>query len=373
VPERYPGRVGLQQRILPAYRAPFFDLLAESSEGGLSIFAGEASPAEGVHSAQSLQVALHKQANNRHFMTPGDRFYFCWQSGLMEWLTEWDPNVLILEANPRYLSTPKAVRWMQARRKPVVGWGLGAPRSRGLLEGIRRGRQTRFLSQFDALITYSAQGAEEFRLLGIPGDRVFVAPNAVSPQPIAQPRRPPPDHKIQLTVLFVGRLVERKQVDRLILACHALPDGLKPQLVIVGDGPARQELELIAQKNYPETIFAGAVHGAELGEYYISADLFVLPGTGGLAVQEAMSYGLPVIVGQGDGTQSDLVRPKNGWNATGTSPDELALLIQAALEVPHRLREMGNESFRIVAEEINIEKMVEVFIEVLCEVSEGNP
>ena len=39
---RFPGRLGLQQRVLPAYRAPFFDLLAGACQGGLSVFAGEA-------------------------------------------------------------------------------------------------------------------------------------------------------------------------------------------------------------------------------------------------------------------------------------------------------------------------------------------
>ncbi len=48
--------------------------------------------------------------------------------------------------------------------------------------------------------------------------------------------------------------------------------------------------------------------GRNLDSYFSSADLFVLPGTGGLAVQEAMSHGLPVIMGQGDGTNDDLVR-----------------------------------------------------------------
>ena len=49
----------------------------------------------------------------------------------------------------------------------------------------------------------------------------------------------------------------------------------------------------------------------------------MLPGTGGLAVQQAMAHGLPVIVAQGDGTQDDLVRPENGWQIP---PDDLAAL-----------------------------------------------
>jgi glycosyltransferase involved in cell wall biosynthesis len=88
--------------------------------------------------------------------------------------------------------------------------------------------------------------------------------------------------------------------------------------------------------------------------------LFVLPGTGGLAVQEAMSYGLPVIMGQGDGTNEDLVRPTNGWQLS--SPETLADVLQEALSDVSRLRAMGAESYRIVSEEINLERMVEIFV-----------
>ena len=87
----------------------------------------------------------------------------------------------------------------------------------------------------------------------------------------------------------------------------------KPRLVIVGDGPERAKLESLAKEVYPSAEFVGTKHGAELTPYFAEADLFVLPGTGGLAVQEAMAHGLPVIVAKGDGTQDDLVRAGNGW------------------------------------------------------------
>ncbi len=95
------------------------------------------------------------------------------------------------------------------------------------------------------------------------------------------------------------------------------------------------------------------------------ADLFVLPGTGGLAVQEAMSYGLPVIVAQGDGTQDDLVRKANGWQIPPDDFDALLSTMKDALSDVARLRKMGEESYRIVKEEINIEKMVETFVQAL--------
>jgi glycosyltransferase involved in cell wall biosynthesis len=136
-------------------------------------------------------------------------------------------------------------------------------------------------------------------------------------------------------------------------------------LIIVGDGPERAALESFAKEIYPSTEFIGAKHGAELKPYFAQADLFVLPGTGGLAVQEAMSYGLPVIVAKGDGTQDDLVREKNGWQIPPEDYDALLAAMKNALSDIARLREMGKESFRIVSEEINIQKMADVFVTAL--------
>lgn len=64
-----------------------------------------------------------------------------------------------------------------------------------------------------------------------------------------------------------------------------------------------------------------------------------------------MSYGLPVIVAKGDGTQDHLVREKNGWQIPPEDHDALLATMKNALSNIARLREMGKESFRIVLEE----------------------
>jgi glycosyltransferase involved in cell wall biosynthesis len=80
-----------------------------------------------------------------------------------------------------------------------------------------------------------------------------------------------------------------------------------------------------------------------------------------LAVQQAMSFGLPVMVADGDGTQSDLVRPENGWMLAPGQLDALTHCLAEALSDPVRLRLMGQASYRIVQEEVNLERMVDVF------------
>jgi glycosyltransferase involved in cell wall biosynthesis len=366
-----PARLGLQQRVLAGYRLPFFDALAATCSRGLGIFAGTPRPDEAVDSHGALQVAKLFPARNRHVLR--GKYYLCWQSGLIRWLETWQPDVLVVEANPRYLHTPDAQRWMHARRRPVIGWGLGAADRPGFLNTLTSRLRQGFLAEFDALITYSSQGAGEYARSGFPAERIVIAPNAVAPRPQFPPPERLPHYRGGIaTVLFVGRLQTRKRVDFLLRACAALENSQPVQLWIVGDGPARLELENLAGKIYPQARFFGARFGTELDPLFASADLFVMPGTGGLAVQQAMSFALPVIVAEADGTQADLVRTENGWSLPPGDLDALVSTLRQALENVGRLRQMGLASYRIVAEEINLENMLNAFERAVQLVCTGN-
>jgi glycosyltransferase involved in cell wall biosynthesis len=369
--EPYSGRVGLQQRVLPEYRAAFFDQLAQACSGGLGVFAGQPLPSEQIHTTATLNRAKFFPAHNRHFLHPGSPLYRCWQDGFLAWLENWRPDVLIVEANPRYPVTQRAVRWMHARHRPVIGWGLGLPplpegfALSGLLNHFRQRQRLGLVRSLDAVIAYSQRGADEYRRSGFPASRVFVAPNAVT----SRPTRLPPLRNLEPgespLVLFVGRLQARKRIDLLLRACAALPPEIQPRLSIVGDGPARQDMEEEARRIYPPARFLGARHGSELDALFASADLFVLPGTGGLAVQQAMAHGLPVVAAEGDGTQNDLVREENGWQVPPGDLQALIAVLQTALKDVERLRRMGLESYRIVSEEVNLERMAAVFLQAI--------
>lgn len=354
----FAGKLGILQRVLPRYRAPFFDLLAAQTDGGLSVFAGQPRIDEAIPSATSLSVAKWHEARNIHLF--GGPFYICYQRGLIDWLERWNPDALIVEANPRYVSTPAAVRWMHARKRPVLGWGLGAA-SGGAFAAWR----TRFLRDLDGVIAYSQRGAQQYRDLGI--QSVFVAPNAVSPRPATPPARA--EFTARATVLYVGRLQGRKRLDALMRACAALSAPLQPNLVIVGEGDASDDLQQLARSTYPQTEFTGALFGASLDERFNQADLFVLPGTGGLAVQQAMAHALPVIVAEGDGSQADLVGTDNGCLISPGDDAALASALTEALSDPVRLRKMGTSSFKRVQNEFNLENMVAQFIEAINTVS----
>ncbi len=358
---RFQGKLAVLQRVLPAYRAPFFDLLAQQCARGLALAAGPALPIESIHSAEKLAYAQLTRVRNRHFFHPRHPFYLCIQSGLIDWLESEDPDVLVVEANPRYPATQKAVRWMHSLGKPVLGWGLGAPPISGPLAGPRIASRNRFLRTLNGIIAYSQHGALEYARLGIfPGNNIFTAPNAVTPPPLHDapvrgPLNPP------LSLLFVGRLQARKRLGLLFDACNRLPEHIQPAVTIVGDGPDRALFETKARA-YPKATFTGELHGSELTHEFEKADLFVLPGTGGLAVQEAMSYALPVIVAEGDGSQNDLVREENGWLVPAGDPDALFRCLESALSDPD-LRKKGLAGRRIVSQEINLHIMADRFLD----------
>lgn len=94
-------------------------------------------------------------------------------------------------------------------------------------------------------------------------------------------------------LLYVGRLAAEKGIDRLRQLFDA---GVRVNLVLVGDGPERAQLE--RDFHGTPTLFTGILHGQALAEAYASSDLFVFPSTTdtlGLVVLEAMACGLPVL------------------------------------------------------------------------------
>src|SRR4030042_5076319 len=168
-----PRRIGIQQRVLPAYRAAFFDALAQALPGPLSVFAGAPGAQEAIPQAEALRAAKWVRAVNRPL--GAGRFSALWQSGWRQWIIVEDPETVILEANPRYLSNYLIQMGLRSRARPVIGWSLGPARAAGIFSGFLRF----FYNAFSAIVVYSRFGAEAFPALGINREKIFIAPNAV--------------------------------------------------------------------------------------------------------------------------------------------------------------------------------------------------
>jgi phosphatidylinositol alpha 1,6-mannosyltransferase len=146
---------------------------------------------------------------------------------------------------------------------------------------------------------------------------------------------------------YVGRLAPEKQVGRLIELC-GIPNT---RIVIVGDGPDRQELE-DRFTGYPVT-FTGRLSGDELANAYAAMDVFVHAGTEetfGQTIQEAHASGLPVIA-PSIGGQRHLIRPGiDGYLVDHTRWGAFREAVENLVGNEVLLRGMSQEAYRAVAD-----------------------
>jgi glycosyltransferase involved in cell wall biosynthesis len=122
-----------------------------------------------------------------------------------------------------------------------------------------------------------------------------------------------------ITLLSVGRVSKEKGLDDLI------PLQWEFDIVVVGDGPYREEL----QSKMRNAQFVGYKSGSELADHYQQADVFVFPSktdTFGLVMIEAMSVGTPVAAYPVRGPL-DVIEP----GVTGAMDDNLYLSVKSAL------------------------------------------
>ncbi|HPG38623.1 MAG TPA: glycosyltransferase family 1 protein [bacterium] len=134
-------------------------------------------------------------------------------------------------------------------------------------------------------------------------------------------------------LLFVGRLINHKDLEDLVEAHTILENRYDYKLVIVGDGPMKAELI----EKLPEAHFTGYQYGEDLARWYASADIFVFPSTTetfGNVILEAFASGLPAI-GVAKGGVADIINHGvDGYIAEPKNPADFAAKIALLLDNP---------------------------------------
>ena len=126
------------------------------------------------------------------------------------------------------------------------------------------------------------------------------------------------------------------------------------------DGPEKDKIAAIIQENEigERIIMYGARYGKELKEFFEKDDVFLLPGTGGLAINEAMAYSMPVISTVGDDTVVDLSDGNGILLNNFGDKDEIEKAIKTFLDLPEAdKRTMSQKSEQIVKERASLNNM----------------
>src|SRR5699024_9285789 len=124
----------------------------------------------------------------------------------------------------------------------------------------------------------------------------------------------------------LGRLAREKNIEELIDLLEAQNDaGLT--LLIVGDGPHREQLEARAHRSpaRQRIVFAGSVPPAQAPAYYRLADVFVSASrseTQGLTYIEALATGLPALCRRDPSLNEVIIDGVNGWQYESTRSAE---------------------------------------------------
>jgi glycosyltransferase involved in cell wall biosynthesis len=142
-------------------------------------------------------------------------------------------------------------------------------------------------------------------------------------------------------LLWVGRMSPEKGLDALATVYGRLRrDRDDVQLVLVGDGPFREEMEKLA----PEARFLGIRRDAELAAIFASADIFLFPGraeTFGQVVLEAAASGLPAVVTMGTGVEEVIVRDRTALAVAPGDLDSFEHSVRRLLDDRELRRRMG--------------------------------
>ncbi len=125
--------------------------------------------------------------------------------------------------------------------------------------------------------------------------------------------------------IYAGRISKEKNIEVMLKAfARLIESGCNADLILVGDGPQRDEMQL--KYNDPQIVFTGYLYGEELAKAYASADMFVFPSltdTFGNVVLEAHACGLPAIVSNEGGPQEIVESHGSGIVVGARTPDEM--------------------------------------------------
>lgn len=292
-------RVLFIQRKLPLYRLPFFEGLKAALESrgiDFDLLVGDPTPYErDKGDAASLPWAI----KTRSIYLLGERL--CWNPVNGH---DRDADLVIVSQENKLIYNHLAITVRRPRRLAFFGHGRNLQSDNP--DGLKERYKAWTTRQADWWFAYTERAARLIEQDGFPRDKITVFNNAVDDRDLRKDfaslgadeidafRR---EHSLGEgpTALFLGSLHDDKRLDFLVSAAIGIRAKVPGfSLLIVGDGPAREQLAPLIE-GHPWIRWVGRKTGREKALSLAAAQLMLNPGLVGLSITDGFVAGLPML------------------------------------------------------------------------------
>jgi glycosyltransferase involved in cell wall biosynthesis len=369
-------QVWIFQPSVKHYRLPLWDLLVERSRGRyqISVFG----PLDIDHANIESRPYLQEMPLHRRLMLGREVAHW---GGAARMIRRERPSIVVLTATVSFFGSWSLPRVAHRAGATVVGWSKVNSRA-GHTTWLERQVKRTFFRRFDYFLCYGQNSRAELESLGYPAERIRVAQNTIDTRRIfgeaellaarGEEIRREWGLAGKKLLLCIGRMIPQKRQADLI---SAWPDVQKVDpdlsLVFVGGGELLEGLRTAAEETDAERIiFTGPVPEGDDYAWIATADLVVLPGAVGLALNQAMALGRVIVMADEPGADAEILRDgETGWRYPRGDIQALSSTIRVALSNPAESQRRAQAARRYIAEHATIERMVDVIDATLVEAS----
>ena len=326
--------------IAAPFRVPLFNALAERLEFR-ALFLAETDPRRRHYRVHADEMRFDWTVLRGHDVRRGGRWIVL-SRGVFRELNRFEPEVVGVGGwnQPAFW---EALVWCKVRRRPLVVWVESTARDARSEARPLAWARAAMVRAADGFFVPGSASLEYVRALGVPRERIEVAPNAVDAAVFAA-ADVDRSARDSCTFFYAGRFDPEKGLDTLLRAFERVPG----RLVLAGGGGEEARLRELAGDRVR---FAGAVDRDGLVPLYAEADVFVLPSRSepwGMVLNEAATAGLPIVASDGVGAARDLV-DGNGFVVPADDEEALAEAMRKLAEDPTLRARQGARSRELAA------------------------
>lgn len=301
-------------------------------------------------------------------------------SGLVETVKNFNPDIVIIVNHIRSLDYIQTVRWAKKEKKKIIMWTCfwNPDTHNSVKKKIRRSLQKWFYNKADFHIAYSSSCLKKLVKIGFPETKIAIAYNGIEHNDYFKEVTEPDLNitqskylsrrlqKNEINFLYIGGLGKDKKIDLLLETWSEFITSISQKnakLLIVGSGPEEAKLKALSNEiNINDSVkFLGRIE-KDKQLLFDAVHVLVLPGTGGLAINEAVLFKKPIIVSEADGTEQDLVI--NGFNGLFFEKDSIVSLKNKMLMLYSNYQSFKSNSeglANLVMKRSNVDQMVATF------------